>query len=189
MRYGMGMDARDRWLTEGLAVLREQGIVGVRVDRIATRLKLTKGSFHHHFNGVDDFRRALLGRYEAEVTASIEEARSAVLGLSPEQALRELSARAPFDPRLDAAVRGWAFHDEVAREALQRTDAARLDALTELWLAVLGDSHRAKIAALVPHLVMIGASVSTPVPTEADVADVFALLAHLVPSVSGSSPR
>lgn len=185
----MGMKAKDRWLTEGLVVLREQGIVGVRVDRIAARLELTKGSFHHHFNGVDDFHRSLLDGYEAEVTAGIEETKSAVLGLSAEQALMELPARAPFDPRLDAAVRGWAFHDKVAGEALRRIDAARLEALTELWQAVLGDSHRARIAALIPHLIMIGASVSNPIPTESDMADVFALLAHLVPFVRSSSPR
>lgn len=186
MRYGTLslMTPRDRWLDEGVAVLREQGIAGVRIDRIATRLELTKGSFHHHFNGVGGYRRALLERYEVEVMAIIENATSAVRDLQPERALVELPALVPFDPRLEAAIRGWAFQDEEARDALHRIDAARLQALTELWQAVVGDPHRARVAALIPYLVMIGASVALPTPTDDDLAAVFGLLARLVPFAS-----
>lgn len=183
----MGMTPRDRWLDEGMRVLREQGIAGVRVDRIAARLELTKGSFHHHFDGVGDYRRALLERYEDETAAVIEGAKSAIRDLPPKQALAELPAQVPFDPRLEAAIRGWAFQDEHAREVVQRIDTARLQALNGLWLAVVGDPHRAAVAALIPYLVTIGVSVAFPTPKDSDVADVFALLAHLVPFVTERS--
>lgn len=183
--HGMlwAMTSRDQWLDEGLTVLREQGIAGVRVDRIASRLGLTKGSFHHHFDGVGDYRRSLLQRYELGVTAIIDHAKSAVRNLPPEQALAELPAHFPFDPRLEAAIRGWAFQEEEARETLQRVDTARLWGLTELWQAVVRDSHQARVAALIPYLVIIGASVSLPTLDERDMAEVFELLGRLVPQV------
>ena len=53
------MTTRDRWLNEGMAVLAEQGSRSIRVNRIAARLDLTKGSFHHHFDDIADYHRAL----------------------------------------------------------------------------------------------------------------------------------
>lgn len=175
------MSARDRWIDEGIAVLREQGAAGLRVDRVAIRLGLTKGSFHHHFRGADDYRRALLRRYEADARAAIDAALTAVAELDPEHALMALPARADVDPDLEGAVRGWAVEDDEARAAQQRVDRARLDALVRLWRRVVPDARRARTAALVPHLLMIGASMARP--TKKELRDVFALLAELVPSV------
>ena len=65
----------------------------------------------------------------------------------------------------------------------ERVDAARLDALISLWQRILPGSGRARIAALVPHLLMIGASVALPRPTKKEMQGAFSLLATLVPSV------
>ena len=177
------MSVKDRWLDEGMVVLAEQGAEGVRVDRIAARLGLTKGSFHHHFDGIADYHRALLGQYEIDAMDAIKTAVSATSHLPPQQALTALPANFVFDPRIDGAVRGWAFSNEEARAVQERVDAARLEALTSLWQQLLPDPVRARTLALVPHLLMIGASAAMPRPTKSDVQDLFALLATLVPSV------
>lgn len=177
------MTTRDRWLNEGMAVLAEQGARGVRVDRIAGRLGLTKGSFHHHFDGIADYHRALWARYESDSMDAIRRAVTAVSDLPPERALMELPAHVVFDPRIEAAMRGWAFENDEASAVQRRVDAARLDALISLWQQILPGSGRARIAALVPHLLMIGASVALPSPTKTDMQEVFSLLATLVPSV------
>jgi AcrR family transcriptional regulator len=177
------MTMRDRWLNEGMAVLAEQGAGGVRVDRIAARLGLTKGSFHHHFDGIADYHRALWARYESDSIDAIGRAVTAVADLPPERAVMDLPAHVAFDPRIEAAIRGWAFENDDARAVQRRVDAARLDALISLWQQILPDPGRARIAALVPHLLMIGASVALPRPTTTDLHEVFALLATLVPAV------
>jgi len=182
------MTSKDRWLDEGMTVLREQGIAGVRVDRIAARLGLTKGSFHHHFDGVGDYRRALLERYESDTAAIVQSALSALAGLSPEQALMALPAHVPVDPRTDAAVRGWAFEDDEARATLERIDAARLQVLVALWQAIVADPALARAAAMIPHLITMGASVALPTPRDDEMAAVFGLLAALVPAVREQSP-
>jgi AcrR family transcriptional regulator len=177
------MTTRDRWLNEGMAVLAEQGARGVRVDRIAARLGLTKGSFHHHFDGIADYHRALWARYESDSMDAIRRAVTAISDLPPERALMELPAHVVFDPRIEAAIRGWAFENHEASAVQRRVDAARLDALISLWQQILPGSGRARIAALVPHLLMIGASVALPRPTKTDLQEVFAMLATLVPAV------
>ncbi|MGO4689562.1 TetR/AcrR family transcriptional regulator [Glaciibacter sp. 2TAF33] len=182
------MVAKDRWIEEGLVVLREQGIGGLRVDRVARRLGLTKGSFHHHFSGVDDYHRSLLERYESDAVAVIETAVASLDHLSAERALMEAPSYAPVDPGLEAAIRGWGSHDEAARATLGRIDAARLQALIRLWQGVVTDPTMARTAAMIPYLITIGASVTVPTPTQEEIGDIFALLAALVPLVPGTRP-
>jgi len=179
--------ARDRWLDEGLAVLAELGAPGIRIDPIAERLGLSKGSFHHHFAGAADYRAAILDRYETGAYASLAEIAPGD-GADPVTALAGLRGRVPelFDPRLEVAVRAWAFQDETARAVQERVDTARLAAIERLWNAILGDPVRARTAALLPHLLAIGASVALP-PLDPDELDaVFGMLVELIPAVSAS---
>lgn len=174
---------KDRWLDEGIRVLAEQGVSAVRVDRIATRLGVTKGSFHHHFRGVADYHRSLLARYRTEALNGIDQAIGAVSRLSPERALTQLPTTFAFDRRLESAVRAWALENPEAGAVQEQVDAARLDALVGLWRQLLPDAASARSAALVPHLLMIGATVARPQPTDAELKGVFSLLARLVPAV------
>lgn len=177
------MTSRDEWIDEGLTVLREQGNSGVRVDRIAARLGLTKGSFHHHFTSIGEYRSALLSRYETAAGDAVDGAIAAVSPLAPREALMALPAHIAFDLRLDAAVRGWAFEDQAARAAQERVDAARLNALIALWNEILPDPARARIGALIPHLILVGGSAAFPPPSAHDIAEAFEWLATLVPAV------
>ena len=181
------MTPKDRWIDEGMATLRQEGITGVRIDRIAARLGLTKGSFHHHFDGVGDFHRSLLERYETDAVTAIENAVKALDHLSPQRVLEEAPAHVSIDAATEAAIRGWAFQDEAARATLQRIDAARLQALTRVWQSIIPDAAQARSAAMIPYLITIGASVAVPTPTEKEMTDVFALLATLIPSVPGAA--
>ncbi|MFD7310417.1 TetR/AcrR family transcriptional regulator [Promicromonospora sp. NPDC059942] len=183
------MISREQWIDEGLVVLSEQGTTGLRIDRIAGRLRLTKGSFHHHFGGIEDYRQAILDRYEQDSLDAVGRALAAVADLPPRDALTRLPDHFSFDPRLEAAVRGWAFADPAARTAQERVDTARLESLTSLWRDVLPDPDQARVAALVPHLLMIGGSTALPTPSQADMRAAFALLATLVPAVETSVQR
>lgn len=177
------MSTREAWLDEGLLVLAEQGAPGVRTDRIAARLGLTKGSFHHHFAGAVDYRRALLARHEQLVLDRLEEAvaeASARPGVEALALLRDRSSEL-IDQPLEAAVRAWAFQDDDARATQARIDDARLAALTALWTRITGDPATARIAALLPHLVVIGAGMAVPSVDRDDLARLLDLLVTLAP--------
>lgn len=178
------MVTRDRWLSEGVEVLREEGPAGLRIDRLARRLGLTKGSFHHHFAGAPDYRRALLAHCCVQADAAIADARRRLAGLSGADLAPSLPALADalHDRPLDVALRGWAVEDADARSAVAAIDGARLAFLEELWTGALGDPAAARIAALVPHLVTVGASVS-PAVRDDELDGVFRLLARLGPGL------
>ena len=182
------MTARDRWLDEGLKVLAEQGAPGIRIDPIADRLGLSKGSFHHHFAGAADYRGAILDRYESGAYRALAGLLPAD-GQDPVAALAGLRGRVSelFDPRLEVAVRAWAFQDAAARAVQERVDTARLAAIERLWIAILNDPVRARTAALLPHLLAIGASVALPPLGKGELDAVFGMLVDLIPAVSDES--
>ena len=162
-----------------MLVLAEEGISGVRIDRLAARLGLSKGSFFHHFAGAAAFRAALLDRWESRAVPELGDA-------SPQMLLEDLAERVGtiVDVRLDAAIRAWAFEDAQAAAAQERVDAARLRALESIWQKIVHDPARARAAALLPHLLVIGATAALPTTSRADLESAFGLLAELIPAVT-----
>ncbi len=174
---------RERWLDEGMRALAQEGPPGVKIDRVAARLGLSKGSFFHHFDGIAGYRRALLNRWESRALQQLEDA--------PPQALLEgLAARVGdlVDLPLEAAVRAWATQDPDAAAAQERVDRARLAVLESIWGRMVDDPARAHAAALLPHLLLIGATVALPPTSREDLEAAFGLLAELIPSVLPESP-
>ena len=179
---------RTRWLDEGLAVLADEGPAGLRIDRLAARLGVTKGSFHHHFAGAGGFKTALLARYEERTTSAITEAIAERSGEGTRATLAWLTELATAEPsvvrhsRLDAAFRAWAHTDPEVREAQARIDIATIAALQAAWRPVVGSDAEARTAALVPYLVSLGAQAAVPAVAGDDLRAVFDLLLGYVPA-------
>lgn len=182
----LAMAARETWLTEGIAVLRTEGAGGLRIDRLAARVGLTKGSFHHHFRGAAGFRDALLEKIENDEASALTRLAVEHGGQNAEQALRSIPDRLDrlYDRDLDHALRSWAATDEQVRAVVARIDHRRLTLLEELWRTILGpDSDRARTAALVPYLVALGAAAAVPPIPRAELDQVLDLLSELIPHV------
>lgn len=180
-------EARNRWLDEGAQVLAEEGPAGVRIDRIAARLGLSKGSFHHHFAGADGYKRDLLGHIEELSTRALDDAIAGATVAGDVQAtlakLSELigSGGGPHHPQLDVALRGWASSDAEVRATQGRIDQARLAALQGVWRPYVDTDEQARRAALLPYLLAVGASVVTPPVGPAELKVTFQSLLPLVP--------
>ena len=163
-----------------MRTLADEGIAAVRIDRIAPRVGLSKGSFFHHFSSAAGYRAALLDAWRTRAMEQVQDT----------TAVRDLTDLAiegdVLDVRLERSIRAWASHDAAAASALEAVDTARLTALQGAWSEAVADPARAKAAALLPHLVVIGASVARPTPTDDELDAVLRLLAELVPAVLDS---
>ncbi len=178
------MASRDDWIAAGLEALAGEGLPGVRIDPIAAQLGVSKGSFHHHFEGAADYRRAILERYEAQAIDAMRQATAHAPGGIERLEALVASFERLHDARIETALRAWAIHDPDARQAMARIDRARLEMLQEVWAAILPDPETARTAALIPHLIVIGASASPATVTRRDLADVLRLLARIAPATS-----
>jgi AcrR family transcriptional regulator len=177
--------ARDRWLDLGLDVLATDGPSALRIDPLAARLGLSKGSFFHHFASAAAFRSALLARYETEASEALALTAARLETAGPAGVLRELAASvgtedSPLHPELEVAVRAWSYSDPAALAVQTRVDAARLSALEAIWHRLLDDHDQARIYALVPYLIMVGASMSSAEVTTGELRRIYELIFELV---------
>ncbi len=183
------MPTRSDWLQAGLTAVADDGPDGLRIDRLCRRLGVSKGSFHHHFAGAGDFKRALLDAYETLVVEALNNAIEQTAATTPQESLAGLTAaitstQSFYRPELEVAIRAWAFSDSQVRAIQERVDRRRLESLEGIWSRILDDPAAVHTAALLPYLVGIGASLVQP-PTPPDqLRGVYELLLGLVPNES-----
>ncbi len=133
------------WTDAGLLTLAQDGFVALKADRLAKALGVSRGSFYWHFRDVPDFHRAVLARWRETASENVIE------GLErradPGEAARDLLRRAfGRPPKLEAAIRAWASHDAVVREAVAAVDARRTAYVCELLVrsGVAADAAEAR---------------------------------------------
>ncbi len=133
---------------------------------------MTKGSFHHHFAGIADYRGALLAHTRSGRRRHWPRRSRRATDAGTRATLAWLTALVAEDgatlrrPELDAAVRAWAHGDPEARATQARIDAAAIAALQATWRPAVESDAAARTAALVPYLVSLGAAAMVP-PVEA----------------------
>lgn len=126
---------RDEWIAAAVEELAAGGIDAVRVEVLARKLGVTKGSFYWHFAGRDDLFEALLRWYEVAETDDIITTVEATAS-GPEERFRAL-AELVFAPsetadRAEPAFRAWGSSDPRAAAVLDRVDRRRLTYVTDL---------------------------------------------------------
>ncbi|MGP3975678.1 TetR/AcrR family transcriptional regulator [Streptomyces sp. 8N114] len=185
------MASRHDWLEEGLRILSEDGAPALTIERLTTRLGLTKGSFYHHFKGMTGFKTDLLAYYETEHTsryiADVERVGDTAAARLHRLMDLVLDSKGDSD-RLEIAVRAWAFQDAEVRALQERVDRLRIEYLQSLARDLGGaDSTSVPLARLF-YLLLVGAQqVVPPVPAE-DLREIYALALRLAaPNEEGPS--
>jgi AcrR family transcriptional regulator len=125
----------DDWIQAGYAILVEEGIEALKIDRLCTRLGVTKGSFYWHFTDIKAYRAALVEAW----------------GVSREEERRELAAAAGMPPRerlsrmmsslvgwrhwtLERAMREWARTDDAVAASVRAADLRVVIAVRQAFL-------------------------------------------------------
>lgn len=122
---------RAQWVVAGLDALRKGGVGGVRVERLAADLGITKGSFYWHFRDRGDLLDAVLEHWSREMTdVEFERIQAQRSGLAERlQALAEDVLERGMG-RYDPAIRAWARTDRKVALAVGQVDRRRVRALT-----------------------------------------------------------
>ena len=131
--------SRQDWLTAGRAVLARDGAEALKAEPLARYMKTTKGSFYWHFKDVPDFHTRLLVQWEAEALTTVQHILEADSSAATRlRALAEAIA-APAGGEAtraaESAIRGWGSSSVLARETVERVDAARQTGLRALLSA------------------------------------------------------
>ncbi len=127
--------AKADWLSAGLRVLADEGIEAVQVTRLARDLGVTRGSFYWHFADHNDLLEAIVGEWQRRnsgvMLAALEGSTSLTHGIL--SLFQVWVDKAPFDPRLDHAMRDWARRSPDIRETVDAEDDNRVEAIAKFF--------------------------------------------------------
>jgi AcrR family transcriptional regulator len=154
---------RAEWIREAQRVLGETGIEAVRVEPLAARLSVSKGSFYWHFRDRDELLVALLDAWRQRATQAVIQLVDS-LSDAPDQRLRNLLglvARRPEDRDfwVEIGFRDWARRDRRARSAVESVDTERVGYLYRLLLALGLSEEDAEARAFLAYSYILGEGV------------------------------
>lgn len=149
----------DTWVETARRVLVDEGIGGVKVDRLAHRLGVTRGGFYHHFRDREQLLDSLLHLWEQNCRFLPD---YPLAGDLPDvsawfdKTLHRLIEEDGYDHDFDMAVREWARSDQRAAWAVERSDRDRMATLQRFFDALGYSKDEAVIRARVFYYHQIG---------------------------------
>jgi len=136
------------WLEAGQSLLRRGGLRALKLRPLAEELKVSTGSFYHHFRDFDDYQGKLAAYFAedqvSDLIAALERATP-----EPIDRIRLLgqTVRRRGSSRLAVAMRAWAESDPRARLAVERHDELMLDFLARNLTAIGFSREEAEVRA------------------------------------------
>jgi AcrR family transcriptional regulator len=113
----------DDWVSAGFEILAEEGITALKIDRLCSRLAVTKGSFYWHFTDIARYRATLIDAW-GELRDDDRSHFGELAHISPRERLSQmmsslLSAR---HWTLERAMREWARTDDAVAASVRAAD-------------------------------------------------------------------
>lgn len=126
------------WIDAAFDALAEGGIDAVRVDPLAKRLHVTRGSFYWHFKDRAALHAAMLKEWRERASYTVfnrveRSVESAEDRLKRIFALPKSNARSERAAHIELAIRMWAQRDREAAKAVRHIDHTRLRYFTDLY--------------------------------------------------------
>lgn len=179
---------RTAWIKTAIDVLSEEGITGVRVEVLAKRCGVTKGSFYWHFRDRQDLLDALLQVWKEGRMLDIVKQTRAEPGKELERLYHVIdvysTSRNRRGIRIELAVRDWARRDPAAAHVVEEVDAMRLDLAGRLFLATGCSAKEAAARSLMLYSYVFGQSLMVFDRNAAEVSEMKARIAELVANSS-----
>ena len=175
---------RDAWIKAATAILAENGADGLRVEALAKRLRVTKGSFYWHFKDRRDLVDAVLNLWR---DGRIRDIRKQTLAEPGQEvaALRHTievygAAKNRKGIPIELAVRDLARRDAQAAAVVAEVDAERLACACRLFLASGLPADEARARSVMLYAYVFGVSLMHCDRFAPDLADLKLWIAGLI---------
>ncbi|MEH6470040.1 MAG: TetR/AcrR family transcriptional regulator [Halopseudomonas sp.] len=175
---------REAWVHEAMSALAEGGVASVKVEVLAKRLKVTKGSFYWHFKNRPALLEQLLESWREGRIQTIQ--RQVAGDESAHEILKELlrlymDRSNPRGNAIELAVRDWARSDPAAAAVVSQVDEQRLISVASLYRPLSDSEEDAYARAYLFYSYIFGSSLLNTSSAElADEAQLRQLCAALL---------
>lgn len=151
--------SRQDWIRTARNTLERKGVAAVKVDHLARKLKVTRGSFYFHFVNRQDLLEALLQEWRDVNCLPFDDLweRAEQDGPSIFEATTDMwLEQGSFRPALDLAVRDWGRSSRQVADEVRSADERRIGVFT-IALQEMGFPHdEAVVRARISYLHQIG---------------------------------
>ncbi|OAB44397.1 TetR/AcrR family transcriptional regulator [Paenibacillus glacialis] len=123
----------DDWIKSGLETLSQSGIASVKIEAIARKLKISKGSFYHYFRDRADLLEAMLLYWEEHLTREVIGLMSNS-GMSAKEQFQALVYQSfSHTTKLQSAILAWANQDEQIAKRVKAIEHDRVRYIERLF--------------------------------------------------------
>jgi AcrR family transcriptional regulator len=183
---------RSAWVHAAFDILAAEGVTGLRVEVLAKRLHVTKGSFYWHFKNRSDLLGAVLETWkDGRIRDIIKQTR-----IQPGEELGQIyhvidvysASRNRRGMQIELAVRDWARRDAAAAMIVAEVDNWRLQCARDLFLACNVPMAEATSRCVLLYAYVFGISLMNCEQFAADIPRIKQEIADLISrSQSGQS--
>jgi AcrR family transcriptional regulator len=129
---------RKDWIDAAIVMLAEDNVEALRVDTLAEKLGVTKGSFYWHFKGREDLLFAVLDEWRLRMTSEVQSLifdRTGTPWERLERLLRIAISGRPDVPGgpFEMTLRDWARRDPMVDRVIRAVDADRIGFAAQLY--------------------------------------------------------
>ncbi len=146
---------KTEWVGAAIAALGREGVQGIRVESLARKLKVTKGSFYWHFKDRAELLDAVLAEWEVETDGIMQEARKQRGAKARLDRFVEL-VRGSEGRIPETAIFAWARSDAKVARRVKRTEQGRVAFLTSILEAMDIPPEEAELRSELAYVTFIG---------------------------------
>ena len=165
---------RAAWIQAALDTLADEGVTGIRVEVLAKRLHVTKGSFYWHFKDRQDLLAGVLDTWKDGRIRDIIKQTRPEPGKEEAQIFHVIdvysASRNKKGILIELAMREWARRDAPAAATVEEVDAWRLRCARELFLAIGLPLHEASTRSMLLYAYVFGVSMMNCEKFDGDIA-------------------
>ena len=176
----------DRWVEVAIDLLAKEGVSGLRVEVLAKRCGVTKGSFYWHFKDRQALLDAVLEQWKLGRIRDIEKTTAVTPGNERDQLHYAIEVYGASRNRkgmsIELAVRDWARHDAQAAAIVEAVDLYRLECTRKLFVAAGMTDAEAKSRSLLLYACVFGLSLMHYTHFDDNLADLKQRIAERIVS-------
>ena len=127
--------AVDDWIQAGYSLLADDGLPALKIDRLCTRLGVTKGSFYWHFTDLAAYRAALIESWATQ-RGDEHKVYTDIQDRPPRERLAMMIAAlvSPRHWKLERTMREWARTDAAVAAGVDASDRKVHRAVRQAYL-------------------------------------------------------
>ncbi len=150
---------KNDWIHRGVGILSSEGAHALMIDHLCARFRITKGSFYHYFNGIDEYIRLIMKSWENNVNNELKKIDES--GKNANERLDMLRNYFFSDTgKTEIGVRSMALERKNLRSFVDRANTTRQRVLTRICKEMGLDDKRAKAIARLVNDCWVGLLVS-----------------------------